>query len=135
MGSCLRLLASVAGIQAACEPDVVSLANAGYTHPNRHLGWDLSEASAGDGHGLKKELRLRDLVPMQILLVVGVTWCGIAAQQGGTQVWFWVLGIIFFFLPLALIVTYCVQIWPQEGGVYQWTKHAIGPWAGFLSAW
>lgn len=87
------------------------------------------------GHGLKKELGLRDLVPMQILLVVGVTWCGIAAKQGGTQLWFWVLGIIFFFLPLALLVTYCVQIWPQEGGVYQWTKHAIGPWAGFLGAW
>jgi len=87
------------------------------------------------GHGLKKELGLRDLVPMQILLVVGVAWCGIAAKQGGTQLWFWVLGIIFFFLPLARLVTYCVQVWPQEGGVYQWTKHAIGPWAGFLGAW
>jgi len=89
----------------------------------------------GSGHGLKKELGLRDLVPMQILLVVGVTWCGIAAKQGGTQLWFWVVGILFFFLPLARLVTYCVQVWPQEGGVYQWTKHAIGPWAGFLSAW
>ncbi len=89
----------------------------------------------GSNHELKKELGLRDLVPMQILLVVGVAWCGIAAKQGGTQLWFWVLGILFFFLPLALLVTYCVQIWPQEGGVYQWTKHAIGPWAGFLSAW
>lgn len=93
------------------------------------------EIDTTKGHGLKKELRLRDLVPMQILLVVGVTWCGIAAKQGGTQLWFWVLGIVFFFLPLARLVTYCVQVWPQEGGVYQWTKHAIGPWAGFLGAW
>ena len=38
---------------------------------------------AGANHGLKRQLRLRDLVPMQILLVVGVTWCGIAAKQGG----------------------------------------------------
>jgi amino acid transporter len=95
----------------------------------------VSEGLQGANHELKKELRLRDLVPMQILLVVGVTWCGIAAKQGGTQLWFWLLGIVFFFLPLARLVTYCVQVWPQEGGVYQWTKHAIGPWAGFLSAW
>jgi len=65
------------------------LASAGYTHPNRQLGWGVSEASAGDGHGLKKELRLRDLVPMQILLVVGVTWAGIAARQGSTHPVMW----------------------------------------------
>ncbi len=90
---------------------------------------------AGANHGLKKELRLRDLVPMQILLVVGVTWCGLAAREGGSHLWFWIGGIVLLFVPLALVVTYCVRLWPQEGGVYQWTKHAIGPWAGFLSAW
>ncbi|MDP9087766.1 MAG: APC family permease [Pseudomonadota bacterium] len=39
------------------------------------------------------------------------------------------------FLPVAAVVQYCVQIWPYEGGAYQWTKHAFGPFAGFLSAW
>jgi amino acid transporter len=39
------------------------------------------------------------------------------------------------FLPVAAVIQYCVQIWPYEGGVYQWTKHAFGPFAGFLSAW
>ena len=87
------------------------------------------------GHHLKKELRLRDLVQMQILLVVGVTWIGIAAKQGGTHLVFWLAAILTLFLPSAAVVTYCVQIWPEEGGVYQWTRHVFGPLAGFLNAW
>ena len=91
--------------------------------------------TAGSDHSLRKVLGLRDLVPMQILLVVGVTWSGIAARQGGTHVAFWLLGAALFFLPSAAVVSYCVRIWPMEGGVYQWTRHAIGPFAGFMSAW
>ena len=72
---------------------------------------------------------------MQILLVMGVTWIGIAARQGGTQLVFWIAAILTLFLPSAAVVKYCVQLWPQEGGVYQWTRHAFGPFAGFLSAW
>lgn len=86
-------------------------------------------------HGLKRELRLRDLVPMQLLLVIGVTWAGIAARQGSTHPAMWVMGVLFFFLPQVAVVTYCARLWPLEGGVYQWAKHAMGPLAGFLSAW
>ncbi len=86
-------------------------------------------------HRLRKELGLRDLVPMQILLVVGLTWAGLAARQGSGHVIWWLLAVLMLFLPVAGVVSYCVQIWPLEGGVYQWTKHAIGPFAGFLSAW
>ncbi len=86
-------------------------------------------------HGLKKELRLRDLVPMQILLLVGVSWAGYAAKQGSEHPVIWVAGILLFFLPQAAVVTYCMKVWPIEGGVYQWAKFALGPMAGFLSAW
>jgi amino acid transporter len=86
-------------------------------------------------HQLRKELGLRDLVPMQVLLVVGITWSGIAARQGATHVVFWLLGVLLLFLPVAAVMQYCVKLWPYEGGVYQWVKHAIGPFAGFLSAW
>lgn len=72
---------------------------------------------------------------MQILLVVGVTWIGTAAKQGGVHLIFWLAAILTLFLPSAAVVTYCVQIWPQEGGVYQWTTNVFGPFAGFLNAW
>ena len=44
------------------------------------------EAASSSGHGLRRELGLRDLVPMQILLVVGITWAGLAARQGSGHV-------------------------------------------------
>jgi amino acid transporter len=93
---------------------------------------DTGEAAT---HALRKSLGLRDLIPMQVLLVVGITWAGVAARQGGTHVAFWLLGVVLLFLPVAAVINYCVRIWPFEGGVYQWTKHAIGPFAGFISAW
>jgi len=84
---------------------------------------------------LRKELGLRDLVTMQILLVVGIFPAGIAAHQGGTHVLLWLLSVALLLLPEAALVQFCVKIWPFEGGVYQWAKHTIGPFAGFLCAW
>jgi len=84
---------------------------------------------------LHRVLGLRDLIPMQILIVLGPSWTGTAAHESGTQVAFWLLGALTVFLPVAAVIQYCVRIWPYEGGVYQWTKHAFGPFAGFLSAW
>jgi amino acid transporter len=72
---------------------------------------------------------------MQILLVVGITWAGTAAKQGGTHIWFWLAAILTMFVPLAAVVGWCARVWPLEGGVYQWTKFALGPFAGFMSAW
>jgi len=91
--------------------------------------------AASAEHGLRRELGLWDLVPMQILLVVGITWPGLAARQGGTQIWYWLAAILALFVPLAAVVGWCAQVWPYEGGVYQWTKYALGPFAGFMSAW
>jgi amino acid transporter len=96
---------------------------------------DSPDADQNASHGLRKVLGLRDLIPMQILIVIGTSWTGTAARQAGTQVSFWIVGAVLLFLPVAAVVQYCVQIWPYEGGVYQWTKHAFGPFAGFLSAW
>ncbi len=86
-------------------------------------------------HALRRELGLWDLVPMQILLVVGVTWAGTAARQGGTHLWFWLAGIVTLFVPVAAVVGWCSRVWPLEGGVYQWAKYALGPFAGFMCAW
>jgi amino acid transporter len=86
-------------------------------------------------HALRRSLGLRDLVPMQILLVIGVWWAGTAAKQGATHVAFWVAAILFLFIPQAAVVGWSAKVWPLEGGVYQWAKFALGPFAGFMCAW
>ena len=104
-------------------------------NPAEELAAESDASERTSSHGLKRDLGLRDLVPMQILLVVGITWAGIAAKQGGSHIWFWLAAILTLFVPLAAVVGWCATVWPLEGGVYQWTKFALGPFAGFMSAW
>ena len=86
-------------------------------------------------HGLKRELRLRDLVPMQIAIVTYLGWIGFAAKQGATQVALWFLAILFFYLPLAVVVIKLSREIPVEGGVYQWVKTGFSPFAAYIAAW
>ena len=84
---------------------------------------------------LRRELRLSDLVLMQVLLVTTETCIGIAARQGPTQLVLWVTGILLFFVPLAVVVRFLGQVLPWEGGVYQWAKVGVGPFFGYIAAW
>ncbi len=87
------------------------------------------------GHQLRRELRLVDLVFMQVLLVTTETCIGIAARQGPTHVDLWFTGILIFFVPLAVVIRFLGQVLPWEGGVYQWAKIGLGPFFGFIAAW
>jgi len=86
-------------------------------------------------HGLKRELKLWDLVPMQVVVIVWLGWTGFAAKQGSTQVVLWLLAIGFFYLPLAAVVMKLSRSLPVEGGVYQWVKVGISLFAGYMAGW
>ncbi|MGH8252866.1 MAG: APC family permease [Steroidobacteraceae bacterium] len=83
---------------------------------------------------LKKELRLADLVNIQILNVVAFTWIGTAAQVGPSHLVFWLLGITLFYIPSGIVVAHLAREMPLEGGIYQWAKLRFGPLPGFLVA-
>jgi len=84
---------------------------------------------------LKRELRLPDLVLLQVLLIVGLPWIGYAAKLGGSHVMLWLAAIAFFYFPLAGTVIYLSRKLPLEGGIYQWVKIGLSPAAGFQAAW
>ena len=84
---------------------------------------------------LKKPLGLRDLVLTQILFVVGSTWVGTAAKLGQAHLFFWLLAILFFYIPQAAVVIYLNRRMPLEGGIYQWAKLGFNEFAGFMVAW
>src|SRR5580692_7468884 len=86
-------------------------------------------------HGLKRELKLWDLVPMQITVIVWLGWTGFAAKQGPTHLVLWLLAIVLFYLPLAAVVMKLSRSMPVEGGVYQWVKQGVSPFAGYLAGW
>ncbi len=83
----------------------------------------------------KKELGLTDLVLTQILFIVGLSWVGAAAKLGESHIVFWLLAIILFYIPSAVVVIYLNRLMPLEGGLYQWAKLGFNEFIGFLVAW
>jgi amino acid transporter len=97
----------------------------------QHAERDVEQQSVA----LKKPLGLRDLVLTQILFVVGSTWVGTAAKLGQAHLFFWLLAILFFYIPQAAVVIYLNRQMPLEGGIYQWAKLGFNEFAGFIVAW
>src|SRR5437870_3016946 len=83
----------------------------------------------------RKELGLLDLVLTQIVFVVGTIWVGTAAKLGNEQLFFWLLAILTFYLPLAAVVIHLNRLMPLEGGLYQWAKLGFNDFVGFMVAW
>jgi amino acid transporter len=84
---------------------------------------------------LKKELGLWDLVFTQILFIMGLSWVGAAAKLGPSHVTFWLLAVILFYIPSAIVVVHLSRRMPLEGGLYQWAKIGFDERTGFLVAW
>src|SRR5215467_14119486 len=83
----------------------------------------------------KKELGLADLVLTQILFVIGLSWVGAAAKLGPSHITFWLLAILLFYVPSAVVVIYLNRLMPLEGGLYQWAKLGFNESVGFLVTW
>jgi len=83
----------------------------------------------------KKELGLADLVLTQILFVIGLSWVGAAAKLGPSHITFWLLAILLFYVPSAVVVIYLNRLMPLEGGLYQWAKLGFNEFTGFMVAW
>jgi glutamate:GABA antiporter len=84
---------------------------------------------------LRKELGVWDLVLTQILYIVGLPWIGVAAKLGQSHVVLWLLAVLTFYIPTAMVVIWLNTRMPHEGGLYQWAKAGFGPFTGFMVGW
>src|SRR5262252_8998841 len=84
---------------------------------------------------LKKQLGLVDLALTQVLFVVGLTWVGTAGKLGDSHAVFWLLAIVLFYIPSAIVVIYLNRLMPLEGGLYQWARLGFNEFVGFMVAW
>jgi glutamate:GABA antiporter len=84
---------------------------------------------------LKKELGVTDLALTQILFIVGLSWIGVAGKLGPSHVIFWLLALVLFYVPSAVVVIYLNRLMPLEGGLYQWAKLGFNQTIGFMLAW
>ena len=88
-----------------------------------------------DRTDLARNLGLRDLVLFNLVAVVGLRWLATAAKAGPSALALWVLAALLFFVPQGLVVTELSSRFPQEGGIYQWTKRALGERHGYVCGW
>jgi glutamate:GABA antiporter len=84
---------------------------------------------------LRRSLRPWDVVWLLVTAVVSVRWIAAAAAAGPSSLLAWPGAMLLFFLPLAFCVVSMSARYPEEGGLYVWSKHAFGDFAGFLSGW
>lgn len=84
---------------------------------------------------LKRVLTLRDLVLFNLVAVIGLRWLATSSKAGPAALVLWALAALLFFIPQGLTVVELSRRFPEEGGIYAWTKRAFGEGHGFVCGW
>jgi amino acid transporter len=84
---------------------------------------------------LRKAMGLGDLILFYLVTALSLRWIATAAASGPSSLFIWVLGCIGYFIPLVFCVLELSSRMPDEGGIYVWTKHTFGEFAGFMTGW
>jgi glutamate:GABA antiporter len=78
---------------------------------------------------------LWDVLLFNIATVLGPRWIAAAAHNGTSSISLWVLAAVLFFVPTALVINELSSRFPNEGGLYVWSKEAFGDFHGFVAGW
>jgi amino acid transporter len=95
----------------------------------------LSLTEAEDPNRPKRVMGFRDLVLFYVVTGISLRWIATAAAAGPSSIVIWVGAWLAFYTPLALSVIELSSRYPNEGGLYVWSKRAFGNFSGFMSAW
>jgi amino acid transporter len=102
---------------------------------------ETTEPTAAQGEPLDEKRKLRralgfwDLVLFYIAAIVGLRWVATASKVGPSAVSVWLIAFLFFFVPLAVTVIELSSRYPEEGGIYVWSKRAFGDFHAFMTGW
>jgi glutamate:GABA antiporter len=106
------------------QPDPVPLLSPG-----------VSIADAHDGNRPRRVMGLRDLLLFYVITGLSLRWIATAAAAGPSSIVIWIGAWLAFYAPLSLCVLELSSRYPNEGGLYVWSKRAFGDFSGFISAW
>jgi glutamate:GABA antiporter len=84
---------------------------------------------------LRKAMGFPDLVLFYVVTALSLRWIATAAAAGPSSIVIWIAGCIAYFVPLTLCVLELSSRYPEEGGMYIWSKKAFGEFAGFMTGW
>ena len=76
-----------------------------------------------------------DVLLFNIATVLGPRWIAAAAHNGASSISLWIIAAVFFFVPTALVIVELSSRFPEEGGLYAWSRDAFGEFHGFVAGW
>ena len=80
--------------------------------------------------GFKKTLRRFDMILFTVAAILVVDTLAPAAAIGPSAVSWWIITLIFFFIPYGLITAELGSTYPEQGGIFAWVRRAFGEtWA------
>jgi amino acid transporter len=91
--------------------------------------------AAGTKSQLRKAMGFWDVLLFNIATVLVPRWIAAAGHNGTSSISLWVLAAVFFFVPGALVINELSSRFPEEGGLYVWSREAFGPFHGFVAGW
>lgn len=84
---------------------------------------------------LVRAMGVRDLVLFYVVTSISLRWIATAATAGPGAILIWLVSLCGFFIPLAASVLELSSRFPDEGGLYAWSKRAFGDFTGFMTGW
>jgi amino acid transporter len=84
---------------------------------------------------LRKSMGFWDVLLFNIAAVLGPRWIAAAGHNGTSSISLWILAALFFFVPGAFVINELSSRFPNEGGLYVWSREAFGPFHGFIAGW
>lgn len=85
--------------------------------------------------GLRRVLTFRDLALYYLVTGFSLRWIATASAAGPSALVIWVIAALGLFVPLVFTVLELSSRYPEEGGIYVWSKRAFGPFAAFMTGW
>ena len=83
----------------------------------------------------RRVLGFRDLILYYLVTGISLRWISFAAAAGPSVFFIWIGAWLVFALPLIISVLKLSSRYPQEGGLYLWSKQAFGEFGGFMAGW
>ena len=84
---------------------------------------------------LRRALGFRDLVLFYVVTVFGPRWMATAAAAGPSAITIWLIAGAAFFIPVVFTTLELSTRYPEEGGIYVWSREAFGPFTAFMCGW
>ena len=96
---------------------------------------DAPEPHEPAGVVLRRVLTFRDLFLFYLVTGFSLRWIATAGAAGPSALVIWIIAALGLFVPLVFTVLELSSRYPDEGGIYVWSKRAFGPFAAFMTGW